>query len=64
MKMKDQTKIERQDYRYLDRLSKKENEMLDIIADIIVKHVLLKGDEANAERRRQADLNCQSSDFK
>ena len=52
------------DYRYLDHLSKEENEMLDIIANIIVKHVLRKGNEANADRKRQEDLNRHYSDSK
>lgn len=38
--------------RYLEHLSKEENEMLDVIAEIIAEYILRKSDEVNAERNR------------
>jgi hypothetical protein len=48
--------------RYLDHLSKEENEMLDIMADIIVGYVMRKGDETNEERNRQSESNRHCTD--
>jgi hypothetical protein len=46
----------------VDHLTEEENDMLNIIADIIVKYVLRKGDELNEERKRQAESNRHSTD--
>jgi hypothetical protein len=43
--------------RYVGHLTNEENDMLNIIADIIVKYVLCKGDELNVERKRQEESN-------
>ena len=65
MKRKNQKDIETKDYRYLDHLSKEENETLDIIANIIAKYVIRTVDErSQKERNLQKESNRYYSDSK
>lgn len=50
--------------RYLDHLSEEENEMLNIIANIIAKHVIRTVDEQKKEPSPQKESNRYYSDSK